>query len=1649
MMRKKSIASVIVLGLVLPCWGATITVDDDGPADFNNIQAAVDAAQPSDTVLVADGVYTGEGNRDIRYNGKAITVKSANGPASCVIDCEDQDQAFYFSQSESSAAVLEGFTITGGNQSYGGAIRCGNNASPTINNCIMKENYSGYAGGALYCENNAGPLLSGCRLIDNHGHYGGAVYCGSYSSPVFVDCIIQGNSAEWRGGALYCENSSFCTMDRCTIEGNSAQNDGGAVSTSSDCSLTVSNCSIQNNLAGDEGGALYLYRCAATITNTVFSGNRAEDRAGAVYSYYGPVILVNCTFVANEAGYRGGGVYCRYDPPPIIANCIFVNNTEHAVYRSYSNDYPIVTHCIFHANPQGDYFDDWYYESHTGSAQINSLPNASNNLSGDPFFAFSHDYHITADSLCIDRGTNNPPAELPQTDKDGNPRRLGGSPAAFETVDIGAYEYNYDAPSIAVSAQDMEFIREPNGTEPADQILHIRNCGGGQLNWQLSEDCDWLSVDPNAGSAHIQPGQSTVRVDTADLPRGIYRCDLTVADPNAINSPRNVRVTLRIKGRLHVPADYATISLAVEDAMDGETIEVQAGTYPERIELDKSLLLVGVGQPVIDVNDIGGDAVRIVADDCTLDGFELINGNMGLDVRSMGNVIRNNTILANRNGVRLYNDSSLNLLANNVIADCAETGLHIRYSANNTLRDNHISACAVNFHIEANSLEQYTQDIDISNTVDEKPIYYVVGMDDVFIGEQSNAGCVVAVDCTDIIIEGIEVSGNAYGVLFAYTQYSVVEDAVISDNSVAGVRLHHSPYNGISNNTISGNDWGVLLDASAETFMRGNVLAQNSYGVNCTGAEEDYVQDIDTSNVINSKPVYYLVDAVEAVVDANSGAACVFAVNCRDLTISDLELSGNGSGITLVNTTHSVIDNVICKRNNTAGIRLFHAEHNTVNRSALTENPVGLQIEYSNHTTCNANTVYANDQGINLRYSNANILQCIVRGNAPQGGIYVYGYDRTVMIMNTTIFGNARGNYGDYVYPEGGGISVDWGTNVTVSNCIIWGNSPKQIAEESHFTITYSDVQGGIQDADAEGIISMPPMLTGDGHLRAGSPCINVGDPSPRYRGTDIDGEFRVYDRRIDLGADEFSDGDDDGMPDWYEKTYFDPNGLAGDPQQDPDGDGHANLDEYELYASDPTAAGRTLYVDSASPDDSNDGLSWQTAKKTISAAIAETDNGDRVVIAAGYYREDVSPAGRQIVIQSRDPYSPLTAASTIIGGMVSFQRGELEGCSLKGLTVSNPNGSGLVCRASSPTISDCVILANRSHSSSMGGGLTCMGASPGLSRCIINGNIGYYRGGAIHATNSVLNATNCVMAGNMGRYSGDHGSGIYLVDSDLKLHQCTVADSHYPDGYSTYGSAIHCERSDLEVHNCILWNLMDRQINSDDISTVQVDYSNVMGGAQAISADWAGSGNITVDPCFVDPGRWTRPPNYSDSYWVDGDYHLRSAGWRWTPYLSHGSHWVWDGTTSYCIDAGNPGMALGAEAVSVPHDPNGTWGRNVRVNMGAYGGTAEASMAPPGTCLLGDLNNDGKVHYDDLGRLMRSVRTYAQGMPTDLDHNSRIDKKDISLLMRDWLKQTPWHGIVTPFARTRQDDASAEPPQSGDSGQADIGGGSSAGTVR
>lgn len=166
------------------------------PSQYPTIQAGIDAAVNGDTVLIADGIYTGLGNKNLDFAGRAILVVSENGPHSCIIDCEQMGRGFYFHSGETANSIVDGFTITRGWDPLGAGINCAS-SSPTIIRCIISYcRYPGGYGGGIYVSGGS-PHILNCTIYGNDvpGGRGGGIYFTA-SNLVINSCILNNNSAE-------------------------------------------------------------------------------------------------------------------------------------------------------------------------------------------------------------------------------------------------------------------------------------------------------------------------------------------------------------------------------------------------------------------------------------------------------------------------------------------------------------------------------------------------------------------------------------------------------------------------------------------------------------------------------------------------------------------------------------------------------------------------------------------------------------------------------------------------------------------------------------------------------------------------------------------------------------------------------------------------------------------------------------------------------------------------------------------------------------------------------------------------------------------------------------------------------------------------------------------------------------------------------------------------------------------------------------------------------------------------------------------------------------------------------------------------------------------------------------------------------------
>ena len=465
----------------------------------------------------------------------------------------------------------------------------------------------------------------------------------------------------------------------------------------------------------------------------------------------------------------------------------------------------------------------------------------------------------------------------------------------------------------------------------------------------------------------------------------------------------------------------------------------------------------------------------------------------------------------------------------------------------------------------------------------------------------------------------------------------------------------------------------------------------------------------------------------------------------------------------------------------------------------------------------------------------------------------------------------------------------------------------------------------------------------------------------------------------------------------------------------------------------------------------------------TIQAAIDDASDGDIVWIADGQYSGegnfDIDFKGKAITVKSENGPQNCIIDCQFKGRGFDFHNGEDEKSILYGIKITNGFaggfGGGIKCTASSPAIINCIIAG--STAGEYGGGMcNSYNSSPILTNCTFSENSAESKlsalgsgGGMCNLVNSNPVLTNCTFSGNFANHSG---AGIYNSEnSNPALHECTftantarhgggmyncygskpsLKNCTFSENLAEYGGAVKNSEATPSLVNCtlhgnsaemgggiwngwggsvesvnsILWSNSDSggmdesaQINDARGSRISVfNYCCIQGWTDTLG----GIGNIGTDPLFFDPGA--------------GDYHLKSAGWRWD---IERRRWHYDEITSPCIDTGNPGSPLNGELLDMPDGPSHLWGTNLRINMGCYGGTPRASMPPYGWGLLADINNDGLVNSKDFAFQVQFWMKTESEQPGDLDRNGTVNTADLALLTEDWLKyvKPPVVNIIKP----------------------------------
>ncbi|QDU85822.1 hypothetical protein Pla163_29630 [Planctomycetes bacterium Pla163] len=386
-------------------------------APGQSIQAAIDASANGDRILVQPGTYL----ETIDFAGKAIDVVGVGGAGLTTLDGQASGPVVRFANAEGTDSLLRGFTVRGGAAAIGAGGIAVSGATPTIEDCVVRNNSGKFGGGV-----SGTPVMRRCVIRNNTASlsHGG----GLYGAPQLVECIVADNTATGGdGGGLYLTGGSASIID----------------------SVVVSNRIVFGDPA--KGAGLAVHSSATVLVRgTVIANNQG---AGNIFGAYGGAVwgtssttLENCTIVGNTLVSGGNTQGAAIYGAATVRNCIVRDNTPGAPLDGS----PTVTW----SNVEG---------GSTGAGNFDAPPRFVDQSVGA-------DYHLRSNSSCIDAG------DPTLFDPDGSRSDVGAFPFATLYARSNVLESQWDAPShgaISLACGGRQVMRIGLGAARAGNLFFV------------------------------------------------------------------------------------------------------------------------------------------------------------------------------------------------------------------------------------------------------------------------------------------------------------------------------------------------------------------------------------------------------------------------------------------------------------------------------------------------------------------------------------------------------------------------------------------------------------------------------------------------------------------------------------------------------------------------------------------------------------------------------------------------------------------------------------------------------------------------------------------------------------------------------------------------------------------------------------------------------------------------------------------------------------------------------------------------------------------------------------------------------------------------------------------------------------------------
>ena len=393
---------------------------------------------------------------------------------------------------------------------------------------------------------------------------------------------------------------------------------------------------------------------------------------------------------------------------------------------------------------------------------------------------------------------------------------------------------------------------------------------------------------------------------------------------------------------------------------------------------------------------------------------------------SNNNTITNNNFSNSTNGFGIYlSSSNTSQISNNRIFNTSY-GIYLSSSNNNQISNNSFSKSIIQAIFLSSSNKNEIKNNILSNN--SCGIYLMYSNNNNITNNSlyniTNGIFIQISNCN--IIAGNNISKGYYGIYISQSLKNIITNSGVYFTDYCGIFISSSNNIDINNNSVCSNILnGISLSYSNNIKMRDNIMNTNKYnfGVEANDFSHFY-HDIDPSNTINGKSIYYINNQTNLLFDNSMNIGYLGIITCSNIVVKNLSLSKNIHGILFVNTTSSLVENCMVS-NNKYGISLLASSNNNIIKNNISDNENGIYLTLSSEKNqIIKNIFYSNiNCGINLYSSNDNLISNnnisfstngfyifssnnnqIININASYNGYGVYvSFSKDNQIINSTI----------------------------------------------------------------------------------------------------------------------------------------------------------------------------------------------------------------------------------------------------------------------------------------------------------------------------------------------------------------------------------------------------------------------------------------------------------------------------------------------------------------------------------------------------------------------------------------------------------------------------------------------------------------------